>query len=115
MSNMQNIIAYCNVDRYKETKYPDVFYDPDTKTGVRMPLAEFTACKTGSGNRKPAVLTVNIEDQVKDLPRNIFNDITNGIASADLNEFLCMVSRYCQTRTPFTSGTYVFASSLTII
>ena len=64
-SDPSNVVAYCNLDRYKPTSRRDgALYDPDSETLQAVPDPMFQACKSGvpvAGKRRPFALTNNYD------------------------------------------------------
>ena len=62
-SNMNNIVAYCNLDRYQPTNRRDgALYDPDSKVYQAVSDPTFQSCKSGvaiAGVRRPMAMTNN--------------------------------------------------------
>ncbi|KAL9637155.1 MAG: hypothetical protein Q9164_002379 [Protoblastenia rupestris] len=63
MSNPNDIIVYCNMERYKQTDREDsALYDPDTDTYELLSNDDFIMCKEGksiNGQQRPKAVTNN--------------------------------------------------------
>ena len=66
---MDDIVAYCNLDRYQSTNRGDsALYDPDSKVYQAVSDPTFQSCKSGvaiAGVRRPMAMTNNYRNLQK--------------------------------------------------